>query len=72
MLTKVAFVILGTVIASAVTALPFASHEVTKNAPLPAFAHPGDALPIAKGDRLSVVGEGCDAESKVAIRVASY
>ena len=66
MLTKAAIVILGTVIASAVTALPFASHELTGNTPLSSFAHPGDTPLTAKGDRLRIVGAGCDAESKAA------
>lgn len=66
MLTKAAIVILGTVITSAVTALPFASHEVARSTPLSSFAHPGDTPPTAKGDRLRIVGEGCYAESKAA------
>lgn len=64
MLTKAAIVVLGAVIASAVTALPFASQEPTRSRPNLAFA--GHTLTIAKGDRLRVVGEGCNAESKAA------
>lgn len=66
MLTKAAIMILGTVIASAVTALPFASHEVARSTPLSPFAHPGDTPPTTKGDRLRIVGESCYAESKAA------
>jgi hypothetical protein len=66
MLTKAAIVIFGTVIASAVTALPFASHEATRSTLSPPFAHPDDAPSTEKGDRLRVVGDGCDAESKAA------
>jgi hypothetical protein len=59
MLTKATIVILGTVIASAVTALPLTSPEV--EVPGAArFTDPANVGSLAsKGDRLRVVGESC-------------
>jgi hypothetical protein len=60
MLTKATIAILGTVIASAVTALPFASPEI-KASGEPLFTDLTDVASLArKGDRLRVVGNGCE------------
>jgi hypothetical protein len=61
MLTKAAIVILGTVIASAVTALPFTSPEVEELIET-RLRGPTDVASLApKGDRLRVMGESCQA-----------
>ena len=67
MLTKAMIVILGTVIASVVTALPLASPEIKGSGETP-FTDLANVASLArKGDRLRIVGEGCEGSAAYAM-----